>query len=643
MMFSKKILTGLVSLTVLCASISTPAPAADAAVTQPELAEVLCEAWESFDTSVNVSAYGLTSETYVDAIYNTYYANPYYFHMQGFGASLQSGSSSKISKLTFQYGMDEEEYAQKCAEIDARVQTAVSVIDDSWSEVEIAMYLHDWLACNGAYDLDYNCYNAYNMLVDGLGVCQASSLSYIALARAAGLEAYMITSDELVHAWCVVKVDGQWYHVDVSNDDGLPDVKGYASHRYLLKSTEYMMADSYHAADDWCIRGIDDAEVVCDSTKYDDYFWNASEASFDRIGDGWFVVTGSDPSAVSSLSQVGGTYYIYRYDSETDSFVGTQIHAVKDYWSVKDGSGSYRSFLGFNGVYDGLLYYSTSDVIYRMNADGSSVQAFYTLTEEEREVGSIYGLHIDENGVLYYDVRPSLSTEDTEILEQEIQLQTREPEQTTTTTEETTTVTEPETTTTTAETTTSEETTTTTTTAESTTTTEETTTTTYGWTETTTAVWMTTTTTTTTETSTTTTTTTTESAATESTTTPESTTTTTTQESTTTTETTTTTTTAESTTTTTPLVTTTATTTTTTATTTTTTTTAPPIGLRGDVLVDQAVTIADVVLLARYVSQDKEVSLSGTALINADCDRNGSIDAEDITQLSLVLCGLSSF
>jgi len=59
--------------------------------------------------------------------------------------------------------------------------------------------------------------------------------------------------------------------------------------------------------------------------------------------------------------------------------------------------------------------------------------------------------------------------------------------------------------------------------------------------------------------------------------------------------------------------------------------------------VDQAVTIADVVLLARYVSQDKEVSLSGTALINADCDRNGSIDAEDITQLSLVLCGLSSF
>lgn len=61
--------------------------------------------------------------------------------------------------------------------------------------------------------------------------------------------------------------------------------------------------------------------------------------------------------------------------------------------------------------------------------------------------------------------------------------------------------------------------------------------------------------------------------------------------------------------------------------------------LYGDVNCDGTVNIADLVLLARYASQDSAVSVTAEGLVNADCDVSGGIDAGDVTALSLYIAG----
>ena len=121
--------------------------------------------------------------------------------------------------------------------------------DHSPTEAEIVLYLHDLLADRYAYDTRADGQNtdAYHFFRDGTGVCQAYALAFMALAAAVGLEADFVASAEMDHAWNHVRVDGVWYHVDVTRDDPIPAVGGVeeVGHSRLLRSDEGMAALGY--------------------------------------------------------------------------------------------------------------------------------------------------------------------------------------------------------------------------------------------------------------------------------------------------------------------------------------------------------------------------------------------------------------
>ncbi|HAG13523.1 MAG TPA: hypothetical protein DCG49_06635 [Ruminococcus sp.] len=56
-----------------------------------------------------------------------------------------------------------------------------------------------------------------------------------------------------------------------------------------------------------------------------------------------------------------------------------------------------------------------------------------------------------------------------------------------------------------------------------------------------------------------------------------------------------------------------------------------PAGLRGDVNCDDAVDVADAVLLARALAEDSEAVITVQGMQNADCNRNGNPDTNDVT------------
>ena len=65
-----------------------------------------------------------------------------------------------------------------------------------------------------------------------------------------------------------------------------------------------------------------------------------------------------------------------------------------------------------------------------------------------------------------------------------------------------------------------------------------------------------------------------------------------------------------------------------------------PDALYGDVNVDGEITIADAVMLARYIAEDKAVKVSEQGTINANCAYDNTIDSSDLTAIARYLAHL---
>ena len=119
------------------------------------------------------------------------------------------------------------------------------------TEAEMILWLHDTLATRYAYDSRPDGVanaDAYRLFRDGVGLCQAYALAFLALCRAVGMEADLVVSEGMDHAWNHVRVDGEWYHVDVTRDDPIPSEGGKDAvhHTRFLRSDQGMEYLGYY-------------------------------------------------------------------------------------------------------------------------------------------------------------------------------------------------------------------------------------------------------------------------------------------------------------------------------------------------------------------------------------------------------------
>ena len=106
---------------------------------------------------------------------------------------------------------------------DRAVEGYLSLINSSMSEYERELILHDALVNNCVYNKNGGnfIHNAYGALVSKTAVCDGYARAFSYLMKMAGIEctiAYGSSRGE-GHAWNVAKIDGNWYHVDVTWDD----------------------------------------------------------------------------------------------------------------------------------------------------------------------------------------------------------------------------------------------------------------------------------------------------------------------------------------------------------------------------------------------------------------------------------------
>ncbi len=150
-------------------------------------------------------------------------------------------------------GLSERDAAvlEKCKEIFS------ACVTEGMTHVEKELALHDWLVANGEYDFsDEARGDPYGMLVEGSGICLGYATTFQLFMDLAGVECITVvgaSSGSMEdHAWNMVKLEGEWYCVDVTWDDSLavgPDGRHYGfdpyrdlrtTHRYFNVTSDYM-------------------------------------------------------------------------------------------------------------------------------------------------------------------------------------------------------------------------------------------------------------------------------------------------------------------------------------------------------------------------------------------------------------------
>jgi len=109
-------------------------------------------------------------------------------------------------------------------------------------EKELAV--HDYIAGAVAYDAEQGeeSFGVYGALIKGKAVCSGYAQSFKMIMNMLGAECLLVTgeADGTGHAWNLISLNGEWYHVDVTWDDA-DDAQ--LTRRYMNVSDEIMSYD----------------------------------------------------------------------------------------------------------------------------------------------------------------------------------------------------------------------------------------------------------------------------------------------------------------------------------------------------------------------------------------------------------------
>jgi hypothetical protein len=135
------------------------------------------------------------------------------------------------------------------------------IIKDGMTDYEKELKIHDYMVLSSKFDYDNliantvppESFTPYGLLINGAGVCQAYADSAKLLLNAAGIECEVITgtADGSSHAWNIVKLDGQYYMLDVTWDDVIPDRKGKVSYSYFNLTSNRLAKDHVWDKSKW--------------------------------------------------------------------------------------------------------------------------------------------------------------------------------------------------------------------------------------------------------------------------------------------------------------------------------------------------------------------------------------------------------
>ena len=337
------------------------------------LEKLIVEGIKAWQTNIDVSELGLTRDDIDNgAVRSIINSHPEFISLSGGYRYWTSGSS--ITKIEFTYLTNAKEEQQ---ELDAALQEVKSKIDTSgMSDEEIVLAYHEYLTSTVAYAYeDYfngtiaanHGYDMYGALVKHSCVCQGYAETMFYLLREAGLSCAIASSENINHAWNIVKIHGKWYHIDATWDDPVWDMPGRSYHDYFLVSFDTMNKNTLinHTKDrtDMVVSAQwgDTYTTAVDTTYESGKFWNGIEKAIFYKDGYWYSI--SEGSSKTSFN-------INKYQYSTN--INKVLYSGTAKWTTP--SGGY-----YPGVYSSIylrgdnLYFTTPDSLNKIDITSTNV------------------------------------------------------------------------------------------------------------------------------------------------------------------------------------------------------------------------------------------------------------------------------
>ncbi|WP_342473224.1 transglutaminase domain-containing protein [Metasolibacillus sp. FSL H7-0170] len=152
--------------------------------------------------------------------------------------------------IEFQVETTYDMTAEQNALVKGMVKEIVNAMPSDLSAVNKVKYVNDYIVTNTVYNLNSEAspYTPYSILVNGEGVCEGYALTALLLLEELEIETKYISGEVIsgeLHAWNLVKLDGEWYHLDVTWNDPVPDQGNKVFYNYFLISDQQISKDHF--------------------------------------------------------------------------------------------------------------------------------------------------------------------------------------------------------------------------------------------------------------------------------------------------------------------------------------------------------------------------------------------------------------
>ncbi|MBR6951446.1 MAG: hypothetical protein IKH56_06920 [Oscillospiraceae bacterium] len=279
--------------------------------------------------------------------------------------------SSSYSRIALTNGLGQEQTVAWIDRIDAGLAELAAVADQSLSPEERVLRLHDYMCAHYHYDTALEKYYPAILMTEGLGVCQSYAYLFQYVMVQQGVECYAVESDGMNHAWNMVKLNGHYYHLDVTWDDPVQDNFGLAGHSYFLL-TDATVGDENHEHYGW-----DLTELVCDDASFETAYMTAAGSPVAFLGSDRYY-----------CGVVNGKQGLFCMHADTGS---VELAAEIGYWYVFESTSSYYPGRIWAGLYEyrGRLYFNTYREVLVYDPSTGKTEVF---CQPDTADGYIYGM-----------------------------------------------------------------------------------------------------------------------------------------------------------------------------------------------------------------------------------------------------------
>lgn len=180
----------------------------------------------------------------IDSIINKVLEENYdiYYYFDSYQISyVKEGNSVKEVSITLNFSSERESILKRNREVENKIKEIVKlIITPGMTDFQKEIAVHNYIVNNTKYDeenyekgtVPKEANTSYGVLINGTGVCGGYASAMDKLLKAAGVESMIISGEAgengkyRPHAWNLVKLDGEYYHIDATWNDPIYTFNG---------------------------------------------------------------------------------------------------------------------------------------------------------------------------------------------------------------------------------------------------------------------------------------------------------------------------------------------------------------------------------------------------------------------------------